>query len=202
MNRLLYPAALAAALVHGVPAAAAGLEGSVVTVTGYCCLAPVEPDRFTVPASAVVGAGIEFPSGSIMTLGGRELISSDVDVSPFAIELVYTTDAVAAGGSFNGFAFDFAALGAQRIAGAVLNPASSFAAGLVGLSFDADSVFYSGAGLAFEPGTRVLIDVVLAPVPEPAGALSLAAGLALLHRLVGRHHLRRRWAWPWRSCAA
>lgn len=180
MHRPLSAVALVAALAPALPAAAAGLEGSEVTITGYCCLLPSEPFRFTVPASATVGAGLEFPAGSLSALGGYDLIDSDVDVSAFTIDLVYRESGEAAGGGFNGYGFDFAGLAGQRIAGVTLNPASSFAPDEVGLSFDADSVFYDGSGLVFEPGTRVSIDVALAPVPEPASALSLAAGLALL----------------------
>lgn len=180
MHRSPSAATLAAALATALPAHAAGLEGSEVTITGYCCLLPAEPFRFTVPATATVGAGVEFPTGSLTALGAYDLIDSDVDVSAFTIDLVYRESAQAAGGGFNGFGFDFAGLAGQRIAGVVLNPASSFGADAVGLSFDRDSVFYDGSGLVFGPGTRVLIDVALAPVPEPAPALSLAAGLALL----------------------
>ncbi len=170
---------LSVALLFGAEAGAAGLEGAEVTVTGYCCTAPTEANRFTVPATATVGAGVEFPAGSLLTIG-RDLITSNVDLAAFSIELVYTASATAAGGSFNGFAFDFTGLGAQRIALASLNPQSSFAPGSVGLFFDADSLFYDAAGLVFVPGSRVLIDIELAPVPLPGAGVLLGGGLLML----------------------
>lgn len=168
------------------PVHAAGLEGTQVTATAYCCSAPIEQDRFTVPATAEVGDGIEFPAGSIVTTSIRNIITSNIDVSAFSIELLYTQTANAALGTFNGFAFDFSGLGLMGIAGVSLNPASTFAPGSVGLSFDHNSVFYSGAGLAFTPDSRVLIDVELAPVPEPSPYAMAGAGLAVLAGLLRR----------------
>ena len=159
-----------------------------MTVTAYCCSAPIESDRFTEPAAATVGAGVEFPSGSIVTIG-YDLIESSIDVSAFAIDLRYAETSTAANAPFNGYGFDFSGLGAQRIAAVVLNPLSTFAPGSVGLTFDADSVFYSASGLSFTPDSRILIDVTLAPVPEAGTALMFAAGIALLGL-----RLRRRWA--------
>jgi hypothetical protein len=157
---------------------AAGLEGASVTVTAYCCSGPFAADRFTVPATAIVGPDIEFPSGSLVTTT-RDLIRSNIDVSAFAIDLQYTDTSAAAVAPFNGYGFDFTGLGDNRIVGVALNPLSSFTAGSVGLTFDADSVFYNGSGLNFTPTSRVLIDITLAPVPEPSTTLMLLAGFLL-----------------------
>jgi hypothetical protein len=185
--KILTWSGLAVGCLLAVPAAtmAAGLEGSQVTVTAYCCSGPIEADRFTVPLTATVESEVEFPSGSIVTTT-RTLIKSSIDVSAFAIDLQYTDTNTASVASFNGYGFDFADLGDQRIAGVSLNPLSTFSSG-VGLSFDNDSVFYNGAGLSFTPASRVLIDVALAPVPEAGSAVMLLAGLALVSV-----HLRRR----------
>jgi hypothetical protein len=169
----------AASLMTSAITYAAGLEGAQVTVTGYCCSGPIEADRFTVPATASVGPGVEFPAGSIVTTT-RELIESNIDVSAFAIDLQYTDSSTAAVAAFNGYSFDFSELGANRITGVALDALSTFAPGSVGLTFDADSVFYNGSGLTFTPASRVLIDVTLAPIPEPTTVVLLLAGLAVL----------------------
>jgi hypothetical protein len=162
------------------PAASAGLLGTTVTITAYCCLLPAQQDRFTVPASAIVSDALEFPAGSLTTLPPYDIITSNVDVTDSTIVLRYTTHAMAAQGSFNGFAFDFAGLGTQRIAAAELAPGSTFPVDSVRLFFDADTVFYSGAGLSFTPDSRVIINVALSPVPEPNNAAMIIAGLMLL----------------------
>lgn len=186
MNKILCASVLTSiSLFAPAGASAAGLEGVEVTVAAYCCSGPVEADRFTIPATAVVGPGVEFPSGSIVSTT-RVLIGSNIDVSAFAIDLQYTETMTAAVAAFNGYGFDFSGLGSNRIAGVSLNPLSTFAAGSVGLAFDADSVYYNGSGLSFTPSSRVLIDVVLSPVPEPAAALMLLSGLVLVSRRIKR----------------
>jgi hypothetical protein len=152
------------------------LGGRDVTVTAYCCTAPIESDRITVPITATVGPGIEFPSGTI-----TNVITSNVDVADDAIDIRYTQSATASGGTFNGYVFDFNLGGLQRIVAVSLDPLSTFAPGSVGLSFDQDSVFYNAAGLTFTPDSRVAIAVSVAPVPEPGvGAMLLAGGLLML----------------------
>jgi len=187
MTGKLQAASIAAGLALSAPAlvAAAGLEGADVTVTAYCCTAPIPRDAFTVPATAIVGSGMEFPAGSLVTTT-RDLITSNVDVSAFTIEIAYTQSATAALAIFNGFGFDFTGAGLTAIIGVALNPASTFAAGSVGLTFDGDSVFYNASGLSFTPSSRVIIDVTLAPVPEPASGGMLAAGLLLMMGLIRR----------------
>ncbi len=177
-SRFAGKAAAAMAALWALPAAqAAGFDGLAATVTGYCCVAPAEPYRFTVPLTRIVGPGLEFPAGSIVTFG-RSIIPSNIDIGGSTIDLVYTQTAVAATGSFNGFAFDFAGAGQHRITGVSLNPLSSFDASAIGLSFDADSVFYNAAGAHFSPGSRVLIDVSFGSVvPEPATLALAAIGL-------------------------
>ena len=156
-------------------AAAETLDGARVTVTAYCCSAPGEPDRFTVPSTAEIGPAVEFPSGSISTLGGTSLITSNVDLGGKTISISYTQTSPTAAGAFNGYVFDFDALGGYVVSAVALNPASTLVP--AGLFFDADSVFYNAAGLQITSGQQVLIDIALAPVPEPAAVYLLTIGL-------------------------
>lgn len=167
-----------------------GLDGTRVTITGYCCTAPIPSNAFTHPKSATVGPGVEFPSGSLTTTT-LSIITSDVDVGSSAIDIRYTTTAVAAAGAFNGFVFDFEDLTSHAISGVRLNSLSTFAPADVGLSFDRDSVYYSGAGLSFAPTSRVLIDIDLSPVPEPSSGGLYIAGFSLLAARILRARIAR-----------
>ena len=135
---------------------AAGLEGTQVSVTAYCCTAPIESNQLTKTVSATVGGGTEFAAGSLPNLNPfQPIITSDIDVSGTQIDLTYTVTAVSGIGTFNGLVFDFAGLGAERISGATLNPLSSFLPASVQLGFDTDTVRVSLPGLSFVPGTQV-----------------------------------------------
>lgn len=160
-----------------------GFDGSQVTITAYCCTAPISSNAFTIPKTATVDLGVEFPSGSIITTT-RDIITSNVDILTSMIVIDYTQTATSLPGTFNGFGFDFS--GAPSILGVSLNPLSTFSAESIGLSFDNNSVFYTGAGLSFSPTSRVIIDVVLSPVPEPSAGILLAVGLLVLTPLMHR----------------
>lgn len=160
---------------------AEGFNGAQVTTTAYCCTAPVEADRISIPLTKVVGTGIEFTSGSIQTISGFSIIGSNIDIGDSTIDLDYVVSSPSANGSFNGYVFDFSGPNLPVITGVSLNPLSTFAASSIGLSFDGDTIRYSGAGLDISPTSRVLIDVVFAPaVPEPGTYAMLLAGLGLL----------------------
>jgi len=169
-------------------AANVGLAGSQVTITGYCCTAPIPSNAFTEPKTETVNAGVEFPTGSIITTT-RSIITSNVNISNFAIDIRYTQTATAAIGAFNGFGFDFSGGSLLPIVGVSLNPASTFSPAQIGLTFDNDSVFFSGAGLNYTPSSRVLIDIAFAPVPVPAASLMMTTGALLL---AGRWRAQRR----------
>ncbi|MEO8038433.1 MAG: PEP-CTERM sorting domain-containing protein [Betaproteobacteria bacterium] len=187
----LFSIGASAALCQG--AIAAGFEGSEVTVAAYCCTAPIEADRFTIPVTAIVGAGLEFPSGSIVSTGPIE-VDTNIDIGVSSIDIGYNQVGIAQDGSFNGFAFGFVGPDLPRIAGVALNPLSTVLASSIGLTFDADTIWINAAGLPLRPDTRILVDVTFAAaVPEPRTYLMVGAGLVLLgayRRVVVRRQQR------------
>ena len=185
---LIFTVSIALAMSSNVDAG--GFDGAQVTTTAYCCTAPVESDRITVPLTKVVGTGIEFTSGSIQTIRGFSIIGSNIDIGSSTIDLDYIVSSPSANGSFNGYVFDFSGPNLPVIAGVSLNPLSTFAASSIGLSFDGDTIRYSGAGLNFSPTSRVLIDVIFASaVPEPETYAMLLAGLGLLGFMARRRKI-------------
>lgn len=156
---------------------ATGFDGAKVTRTIYCCSAPIESDRISVPLTKTVDSGTEFPAGSIQ---GPSLISNIVDIGTFTIDYDYTSNQTAGTGAFNGDVLDFFGTNLPEIVGVSLNPLSTFATSSIGLSFDADTVRINAAGLSFTPDSRILVDVVFAPVPEPEIYAMLLAGLGLM----------------------
>jgi hypothetical protein len=151
--------------------AAAGLEGSQVTFTGYCCTAPVPSNAITNTALATVNDGVEFPLGSVLAIGGFSIVQTAIDVSAFTIETRLLSNITANPGTFNGGVFSFA--GAPRITGVSVDPSSTFFP--VGLTFTDSSILVNNAGLRFTSGSTLLLNVSM--VPEPTSAALLAAGL-------------------------
>ena len=194
MKRLCQMLVVLGTVATGSSAAMADLIGSQVTVTGYCCVAPTEPFRQTVPLTKIVGPAIEFPAGSIMTTGGQQIISSNVDVGANFIDISYLVHALSSPGGFNGLVFDFVGDSLPAIIGVSLDPLTSFAASDIDLSFDVNSIFFSAPGVLVTVGSRVLIDIAFdqggpTPMPVPATYLLLLGGLAVM-AAVGR--LRRK----------
>ena len=102
---------------------AAGLLGAEVTYAGYCCTAPILPDLVTNMPTAIVGPGIEFPLGSILTNGVFPLIvSQSDDVSANSITLSYPVTERTLGGTFNGAVFTFSGPSVPAITGATVDP--------------------------------------------------------------------------------
>ena len=180
MSRTLILSALIATAFAGQAQAVSSLTGSNVSAGVYCCTGPVPSDLFTNIATATVGAGVEFPLGSLTsTTSGIFQIPVNIDVTSNQILATYTAADTAFGGAFNGYVFTFQ--GAPTITGVSLNSAlTSLNLQSVTLGFTGNSVLVSGAGLSFAQGDKVALDVSLAPVPEP-GAIALAsAGLLML----------------------
>src|SRR5437764_9360770 len=125
-NRALFATAAAALAAAALaPAAhAQNLAGSQVTVAGYCCAAATPANQATNAVTATVGAGTEFPQGSLTSLtSGLSAVPVAIDVGSNYIELNYTAGAVINPGGFNGYIFTFA--NAPTITGVSLDPATS-----------------------------------------------------------------------------
>lgn len=164
-------------LVAATPAVSASLAGSTVSAAVYCCVEPTESYRFSNLATAIVGDGVEFPLGALETVvSGRSVIPLTVDIGADYVELDYTGSATASSGSFNGYVFAFD--GAADIVGVSVNAASTFQPTEVW--FTADTLYVDVANLRFNSGSRLLLDVALAPVPEPSSWALFAGGLGLI----------------------
>ncbi|QBE66569.1 PEP-CTERM sorting domain-containing protein [Pseudoduganella lutea] len=175
MKRFLLTAALVAACAPGVGAPLV-LTGADVTAAVYCCTSPDELSRISTIGMAVVGDDVEFPVGTLLPLSAfYDPIPVDVDIGATTIELRYSTNEIAGNAAFNGHILRFT--GAPAIVGVSINPLSNYAP--VGVTFLHDAVMINSASVQFNPDSRLVLDVALA-VPEPAGAILLVAGLAVI----------------------
>lgn len=182
---LLIPAVAAAAMTGAGGTQAVGLEGATVTLAGYCCTAPIESNRGTTFATATVGAGIEFPEGSLRTLrSGDILIGAVTDISANQIDSRATVFDRALSGTFNGTVLTFTGAGVPSILNVTLDPLSTYTP--IGISFTANSISVNNAGLFFSPSSRLVLDITTAPVPEPETYLLMLAGLAILGTIAKR----------------
>jgi hypothetical protein len=183
--------ALSAALAINSNVNAEGFDGAQVTATAYCCTAPTEADRISVPLTKTVGAGTEFPSGSLQQTTGRHVTGANIDIGNSTIDTTYTEDVQAASGSFNGIVLQFSDPNLPDIVDASLDPLSTFTPSQIKLSVLHDSILWSAAGLHFSPGARILIDVafVPTPVPEPETYAMLLTGLGLLGFIARRRKI-------------
>lgn len=153
-------------------ASAQSLFGHQVTLTIEVPLGNV----LTVPNTQVVGAGIEFPVGSLVPLPGITISSATRDVGATFIDTVYAS-AATFGGGFNAAHYQFDA-STPLILGVSLDPSSTIAPLL---SFSDHDVYINVAGLIAQPGTHTRVNLVLAtPVPEPETYVLLLGGLALV----------------------
>lgn len=139
--------------------ASVSLIGSNVTLTvDY----PTLGTHITVPNLQTISEDIEYLSGSLQLLNFANIIGSNVDVGASTIEVTYTETATAAFGTFNGLVFDFDPA-SPRITNAQLDPLSSFNATQVIVTFEAHRVAFSTSGLFIPNGSRILIELTLAP---------------------------------------
>ena len=157
----------------------AGFDGSQATFTGYCCVAPTETYRQTIPLTKTVNSAVEFPEGSITNTGGLHLFGFNMDIHTDSVQTTYTDAGRTGSGSFNGYVLDFT--GAPTIQNILLNPLSSFSSSQIDLAFDADTVSVSLPGVIVAVGSQLIVDVQFAvtPIPEPAIYALMLTGLAL-----------------------
>jgi hypothetical protein len=161
----------AAGVVH-----AAGLEGAIVSLAGYCCSAPVPADRFTNIVTATVGSGVEFAYGTVVSIkGGFVAVPGDVDISGTQITMTAGETIPFGPGAFNGSLYTFAGV---EIVGVTLDAASTFAP--LDVAFDASSIAINVAGESIAAGQRLILDVTTTAVPEPAAGPLVLAGIALV----------------------
>jgi hypothetical protein len=187
MNRVLgLLIAMIAGLATVSSAQNATLFGSQVTAVGYF---PTLQQPFTFPATATVGSGVEFPSGSILSTGEIPITSFDADIGASSITVQYLLNQQAAVGTFNGLVFNFGT-SSPVITGASLDPSSNITP--VGLSFGPHDVEYNGSGLTLTPTSHFTIDLRLdaAPVPEPSTLWLAAASVPFVGLMVLRRRRR------------
>ncbi len=180
IHKLLGTAFLAGTfLLLGSGTAQAGLIGSTI---GVQTLFPTQSDVCCGSGSAVVGAGVEFPTDSFPSYNS----SAFVDVGDFQIDYGMVAGTSYSGGAFNGFRF-YDILGTiAPITGVTIDGATN----LVGfdstrLTFDADNIYINLQGLSPADAHLVRLDVSfgeVAPgrIPEPSTLGLLLSSVALL----------------------
>jgi len=166
---------LAAAMVLCLsPIAEASLAGADVSVGIYCCTAPIPADLSTNVATGTVP--VNFPVGTLH--GPVSPIPVGIDVTSNQVIQSYTTTEMAAGGSFNGYVYDFS--GGSSITNVTLDAASTLSP--TSLSFTGDTIDVNVAGLLVPAGSDLILDITTKTtaggVPEPATLSLFALGLA------------------------
>lgn len=179
MKRLFASLAVFGCMLVGPLASADSLVGSQVTVTGDY---PTLGTPFTNSVTATVGPGVEFPSGTLVTIvGGVEVIGVNIDVGASTIDLSYTASDQALSAAFNGYVFDFSGV---TITGASLDPSSSYTSSQFIVGFSPSEVTVNAEGVFLTAGSNVLIDITAvgnsSATPEPPTYALALAGLAAL----------------------
>ena len=158
-----------------------GVQTQFPTQGSVCCGSGV----------AVVGAGIEFPTGSFPSYNSNAF----VDVSDLQIDYGQTASTSYASAAFNGLRFYDALSAISPIIGVSINGATNLAGfDLSRVSFDADNIYINMQGLAPAGAHLVRLDVQFSStaVPESSTILLFGSGLAMI--AVPAWRRRRRWA--------
>jgi hypothetical protein len=165
----------------GSLASADSLIGTQVTLTGDL---PTLGTAFTNSVTKTVGAGVEFPSGTLVsTASGVAVIGVNIDVGASTIDFSYTQSSQALSATFNGYVFDF---NGATIDGASLDPVSNYTAQQIGVGFSAHEVTVNAEGVGLSAGSQIVVDVsatvnsVTATAPEPQSYAMLLTGLVAL----------------------
>lgn len=140
------------------------LMGSNVTLTIDL---PNLGTHITVPNKQRIRDEVEFVSGSLQRVGTfANPVGVDINLGTDSIELSYTQSSPFATGAFNGYVFEFEPT-SPKIIGAALDPASTFGASQVPVTFSDHQVTINVAGLAATTNSRILLRLTLAPASAP-----------------------------------
>jgi hypothetical protein len=160
---LLIPALLLVAFTFNSPARADLIGSQVTLVIDY----PTFGNVATVPVTATVGSGLEFPFGSLLPSIGITPIPVSINLTGNQIAIDYTAFSESAVAPFNGYVFNFSGL-TTPITGVSLDPLSSLVASEFSLGFSGNQISANGGrGIPVTPTTQVLIDVDFGSTPPP-----------------------------------
>ena len=140
------------------------------TIEGQWLFSTITSD-YASPFSAIVGAGVEFPTGSDGITGD----SYDIEATRITMT---QADGGFSSGAFNGVRFSDILGTIDDIVGVTINVALTAYAGFDAsrISFDANNIWFNVESLG-APGVLV-VDVAFASVPEPGTLALLGLGLA------------------------
>jgi len=181
ISRLKVALVAAIATTTAAPVSATTLFGTGVNAAIYCCTAPTEAFRISDIASAIVSSEIEFPASTfVFTEDGSKWDTGIIDIGESWIKVTSTISEVTNPGLFNGMRFTF--FGAPTLITATLNATSTMIP--ANIVFDGKSIVVNAPSMNVTANSYMLIDLALAPVPEPNTlGMMLVGGLTLVYWL-------------------
>ena len=167
----------ALAFIAAAPVSATTFFGSGVAAAIYCCTAPTEVYRISDIASTTVYSETEFPASTfVFTEDGSRWDTGIVDIGESWIRVTSTIAEVTNPGIFNGMIFSFN--GAPTLIGATLNSTSTMVP--TSISVQGSSIIVNAPAMTVAANSYMLIDIALAPVPEPKSFAMIIAGILAL----------------------